>query len=121
MGLGLAHHQFSLGAGHLLRDGDGSVLHVQIRPEEGQQLSPPQSRGQFQVERSQQAPLVCLHQIGSYFLFRQDLHLPLFHLRQFAAPGGVYQDQPLRHRLLQAIVQQGVDAVDHPDAQALVL
>ena len=32
MGLGLAHYQFSLGAGHLLCDGDGSVLHVQVRP-----------------------------------------------------------------------------------------
>lgn len=53
VGLGLAHHQFSLGAGHLLRDGDGSVLHVQVRPEKGQQFSPPQSRGQLQIERSQ--------------------------------------------------------------------
>ena len=45
VGLGLAHHQFSLGTGHLFRDGDGSILHVQVRPEESQQLSPPQSCG----------------------------------------------------------------------------
>ena len=53
MGLGLAHHQFSFGAGHLLRNGDGSVLHVQIRPKKDQQFSPPHSRGQLQTERSQ--------------------------------------------------------------------
>ena len=95
VGLGLAHHQFSLGAGHLLRDGDGSILHVQVCPEEGQQFSPSQSRGQLQVEGCQQAPLIRLHQIGSDLLFRQDLHLPLLHLRQLAASGGVHQNQPL--------------------------
>ena len=120
VGLGLTHHQFSLGAGHLLCDGDSLVLHIQIRPEEGQQLSPPQSRGQFQIEWRQQTPLVRFHQIGPNFLFRQNLHLPLLHLWQFAASRGVHQDQPLRYRLLQAVVQQGVDAVEHPDAQALV-
>lgn len=39
-GLGLTHHQFSLGAGLSLRNGDSSILHVQVQPEEGQQLSP---------------------------------------------------------------------------------
>lgn len=57
MGRGLAHHQFSLGAGCLLRDGDGSVLYVQVRPEEGQQLSPPQPRSQLQIEGRQQPRL----------------------------------------------------------------
>ena len=121
MGLGLAHHQFSLGASHLLRDGDGSLLHVQVRPEEGQQFSPPQSCGQLQVEGCQQSPLVRFHQIGADLLFRQYLHLPLLHLWQLAASRGVHQDQPLRHSLLQAVVQQGMDAMDHPDAQSLVL
>ena len=120
VGFGLAHYQFSLGAGHLLCDRDGSVLHVQVCPEEGQQLSPSQSRGQFQIERSQQPPLVRFHQIGADLLFRQNFHLPLFHLWKLAAPGWVHQDQPLRHSLFQTVVQQGMDAVDHPDTQALV-
>ena len=33
VGFGLAYYQFSLSARHLLRDGDGSVLYVQVRPE----------------------------------------------------------------------------------------
>ncbi|CAN3997325.1 anaerobic ribonucleoside-triphosphate reductase activating protein, partial [Dysosmobacter welbionis] len=71
-------------------------------------------------EWRQQPPLVRFHQIGPNFLFRQNLHLPPFHLWQLAAPSGVHQNQPLRHRLLQAVIQQGMDAVNHPDAQALV-
>ena len=35
--------------------------------------------------------------------------------------GWVHQDQSFFYGLLKAVVQQGMDAVDHPDAQALVL
>ena len=37
VGLRLTHHQFSLDSLRLFRGGNGSVLHVRICPEEGQQ------------------------------------------------------------------------------------
>ena len=80
-----------------------------------------QAGGQFQIEGRQQATLVRLHQVGFDLIFRQNFHLPLFHLRQFAAPCGVHQNQPFRYRLFQAVVQQGVDTMHHSDAQPLIL
>lgn len=53
LGFWQAHHQLSLDAVYLLRDGDGSVLHVQVCPEEGEEFAPPQARGQFQIEGRQ--------------------------------------------------------------------
>ena len=49
-----------------------------------------------------------------------DLHFFLFQLRQLAALGGVGEDQPLRHRLLQAVVQQRVNTPNHSGAEAFV-
>lgn len=72
--LGLAHCQFALDTVHLFRDGDGPVLHVQVCPEEGGEFTPPQARGQFQIERCQQAAFIRFHQIEFNFTFRQDFH-----------------------------------------------
>ena len=52
------------------------------------------------------------------FLLRQDLHFFLFQLRQLAALGGIAEDESLRHRLLQAVVQQCVDAPHLSGAEA---
>ena len=60
-------------------------------------------------------------QIRADLVLRQYLHLALFQLWQAAALGGVGEDQPLRYRLLQAVVQQRVDTPHHACAEALVL
>ena len=52
---------------------------------------------------------------------RQNFHFPFFELWQLAALGGVGEEQVLRHRLLQAVVQQRVDAPHHSGAEAFVL
>jgi len=44
---------------------------------------------------------------------RQNFHFFLFELGQLAALGGVGEDQPFRHRLFQAVVQQRVNAPHH--------
>lgn len=69
-----AHCQFALDTVHLFCDGDGPVLHVQVCPEEGGDFTPPQARGQFQIERCQQAAFIRFHQIEFNFTFRQDFH-----------------------------------------------
>ena len=63
----------------------------------------------------------CFGQIRADLVLRQYLHLPLFQLRQAATFGGIGEEQPLRHRLLQAVVQQRVDAPYHASAETLIL
>ena len=53
-GLGLAHLELPVDAVHLFRHGDGHIFHVQVSPEEGQQLAPAQAAGEFQVVRREQ-------------------------------------------------------------------
>ena len=48
--LGLADHQLTVDAVHLLADGDGHVLHVQVCPQQGEEFSPSQASSQFQIE-----------------------------------------------------------------------
>ena len=43
--LGLADYQLAVDAVYLLADGDGHVLHVQVRPQQGEKLSSPQAGG----------------------------------------------------------------------------
>ena len=88
---------------------------------EGQQFTAPQAGGQFQIESGQQSSFFRFGKIQADFLLRQDLHFFLFKLWQLAALGGVGEDEPLRHRLLQAVVQQCVDAPHHSGAEAFVL
>ena len=80
---------------------------------EGQQLPSPQAGGQFQIEGREKPTALRFRKVHPDFLLRQDLHFFLFKLRQFAALGGVGEDEPLRHRLLQAVVQQCVNAPNH--------
>ncbi len=63
----------------------------------------------------------CFGQIRADLVLRQYLHLALFQLRQAAAFGGIGEEQPLRHRLLQTVVQPRVDAPHHAGAETLVL
>jgi len=88
---------------------------------EGQQFPSPQAGGQLQIEGREKAPALRFRKVHPDFLLRQNFHFPFFELRQLAALGGVGEDQPLRHRLLQAVVQQRVDAPHHSGAEAFVL
>ena len=119
--LGLADHQFTVDTVHLLADRDGHVLHIQVRPQQGEELALAQAGGQLQIECRQQPAPFCFSQIRADLILRQYLHLPLFQLRQAAALGRVGEDQPLRYRLLQTVVQQRVDAPYHAGAETLVL
>ena len=114
-------HQFAVDAVHLFRDGKRFALRVQVRPLEGQQFSPPQAGGQFQIEGRDEAPALRFRKIHSDFLLRQDLHFPFLKLGQLASLGRIGKDQPLGHRLLQAVVQQCVDAPHHSWTEAFVL
>ena len=87
---------------------------------ERQQLPSPQAGGQFQVEGREKAPALRFCEVHPDFLLRQNFHFFLFELRQFAALGGIAEDEPLRHRLLQAVVQQRVNAAHHSWTEAFV-
>jgi len=118
--LGLADYQFTVDTVHLLADRDGHILHIQVRPQQGEELAPAQTGGQLQIECRQQPAPFCFGQVRANLVLRQYLHLALFQLWQAAALGRIGEDQPLRHRLLQAVVQQRVDAPYHAGAETLV-
>ena len=87
---------------------------------EGQQFTAPQAGGQLQVEGRQKAPALRFGKVQADFLLWQNFHFPFFELWQLAALGGVGENESLRHRLLQAVVQQRVDAPHHSGAEAFV-
>ena len=116
-----AYNQFSANSIYLFRDSKRPVFNVQVRPLEGQQFTAPQAGGQFQIEGCQQSPLFRFRKVHPDFLLRQNFHFPFLKLRQLAALGGIAEDEPLRHRLFQAVVQQRVDAANHSGAEAFVL
>ena len=106
---------------HLFRDGERPVFNVQVRPLEGQQFTAPQAGGQFQIEGRKKAPALRFREIQTDFLLRQNFHFLFLKLRQLAALGRIAEDQPLRYCLLQAVVQQRVDAPHHSWTEAFVL
>ena len=114
-------HQFPVNSIYLFRDSKRPVFNVQVRPLEGQQFTAPQAGGQLQIEGREKPPALRFCEVHPDFLLRQNFHFFLFELRQFAALSGVGEDQPLGHRLLQAVVQQRVDASHHSGAEVFVL
>ena len=116
-----ADNQFPVDAVYLFRDGECPVFNVQVRPLEGQQFTAPQAGGQFQIESGEKAPALRFCEVHPDFLLRQDLHFSFLKLRQLAALGRIGEDQPLGHRLFQAVVQQRVNAPNHSWTEALVL
>ena len=114
-------HQFPVNSIYLFRDSKRPVFNVQVRPLEGQQFPSPQARGQFQIEGREKLTALRFRKVHPDFLLRQDLHFPFLKLRQLAALSGIGEEQPLRHRLLQAVVQQRVDAPHHPGTETFVL
>ena len=120
-GLGLAHLQLTVDAVYLFGHRDGHVFHVQVSPEEGQQLTPAQAAGEFQVVGRKEAAPVGLLEVSTDLLGEQHLHLLLFDLGELAPLRWIGGDQPLLHRLIQCRSEYPVDAVDEAVAQALVL
>ena len=55
----LADNKLMVDAADAFGNGKCSLLHVQIFPEQGQQFSPAQAAGQFQIERCKHAALLC--------------------------------------------------------------
>ena len=103
---------------YLLADRDGHILHVQVRPQQGKELASPQAGGQLQIEGREKPTALRFCEVHPDFLLRQDLHFFLFKLRQFAALGRVGENESLRHRLLQAVVQQCVNTPHHSGTEA---
>ncbi len=87
---------------------------------EGQQFTAPQAGGQLQIEGCKKPSALRFRKVHPDFLLRQNFHFPFLKLRQLAALGGIAEDEPLRHRLLQAVVQQRVNAPNHSGAEAFV-
>ena len=106
-------HQFPVDSIYLLCDRKRFALCIQVCPLEGQQFPSPQAGGQLQVESCKKTSALRFGEVHSDFLLRQDLHFLFLKLRQLAALGGIDEDQPLGHRLLQAVAQQRVDAPHH--------
>ena len=113
-------HQFPVDSIYLLCDRKRFALCIQVCPLEGQQFPSPQAGGQLQVESCKKTSALRFGEVHSDFLLRQDLHFPFLKLRQLAALGGIDEDQPLGHRLLQAVAQQRVDAAHHSGTEAFV-
>ena len=113
-------HQFPVDSIYLLGDGERPVFSVQVRPLEGQQFAPPQAGGQLQIEGREKPPALRFRKVHPDFLLRQNFHFPFLELRQFAALSGIAEDEPLRHRLLQAVVQQRVNAAHYSGAETFV-
>ena len=69
--LGLADHQLAVDAVYLLADGDGHIFHIQVRPQQGEELAPAQAGGQLQIECRQQSAPFCFGQIRADLVLRQ--------------------------------------------------
>ena len=98
--LWLGHHQLAVLPGHLLVYREDAALHVQVLPQQGEQLAPAQAAGQRQIEDGQYAVLLGFLQVSPYLLGRDDFHLRLFLFGDTAVIAGVIRYQPLLHRLL---------------------
>ena len=120
LGFRLGHHQFPIDAGDLLAHREDAVLHVQVVPQQRQQLPPPQAAGQLQEEHGQDAVLLCLPEIHPQLLRRDDGHLPVLFARDAAVVAGIVRDDPLLDRLLQRRREHHVDAPDRTAGQGRI-
>ncbi len=88
----------------LLADGDGSLLHVQVRPPQGHQLALANAADQLQIEHSQGVSPLRRVKVGFQILWLQGFHLLVLDFRHHAAVGGIADQQPLLHRSVQETV-----------------
>ena len=65
--------------------------------------------------------VLCCGEVDTDLFRWEGLHLLLFFGRELASSGGVVGDQPLLHRLVEALAEHGVKAADSFVAQAQIL
>ena len=97
----MGERQLPLDALNLPLYSQGASPEIQIIPPEGQDLAPAQAGSQLQQEQFKAAVLLGLDQQALDLLSRQHLHLFGAGDRRFAGEGGIFQNQPLGHRLIQ--------------------
>ena len=111
-------HQFPLDALNLPLYSQGASPEIQIIPPEGQDLAPAQAGSQLQQEQFEAAVLLRLDQQTLDLLSCQHLHLFGACDRRFAGESGIFQDQPLGHRLIQRHPAGHMTALYHPVGQS---
>ncbi len=111
--LGLAHYQLTFDAVHLLGHGDGPGLDIQVSPEKGQELAPPQARGQLHVEEVTPY-LVFPHGVQKcvQFFVGQDTFRCMACLWHRCAHGGIFSDDMRVEGVLHRLMEDGMEAVD---------
>lgn len=117
-GLGLGDRQLPLDALNLPLYSQGASPEIQIIPPEGQDLAPAQAGSQLQQEQFEAAVLLGLDRQTLDLLSRQHLHLFGACDRRFAGESGIFQDQPLGHRLIQCHPAGHMTALYHAVGQA---
>ena len=86
------------------------MICIQVRPEQGNQLTFPQTTDQFQVEHGEDISDVGGVQVG-FQVFRQErFHLHFLHLGGNAVVGRIPGDQTLFHCSLEGTVESELDA-----------
>ena len=89
-GLGTGEGQFSVGVPDiLLADEDCTVLYIQVRPEESDQLTFAESADQCQIEHWEESSGIRCVQVGFHILWPERLSLELLDLGSDAVIGGI--------------------------------
>ena len=98
-------------------NGKCSLLHVQIFPEQGQQFSPAQAAGQFQIERCKHAALLRFVQIWPDQFFRQHFHFFSHRFRGFAVCCRIAQNELFCDGLIETFPQDSEDTLHNAWAE----
>ena len=100
---------------------DRFALHIQVAPEEGDQLAFSYSADQLQEEHRQYAALVSSMEVCAEAFSREDLDLALLEFGDDTLVCWIAWDEPFLHRTAQAAVKHRVDTPDIGAAEAGVL
>lgn len=112
--LGTGDHKITRFIFHsLFADGDGPLLHVQVRPLQGHQLTLSDAADQLRAEHGQGVPPLRRVEIGFQVLRAERFHLPVLCFRHHAAVCGIADQQPLFYRPVQGTVEHDIGIVSH--------
>ena len=113
----LADNKLMVDAADAFGDGKRSVLHIQIFPEQGQQFSPAQPAGQFQIERCKHTALLRFVQIWPDQFFRQHFHFFSYRFRGFAVCCRIAQNELFCDGLIETFPQDSEDTLHNAWAE----
>ena len=113
----LADNKLMVDAADAFGNGKCSLLHVQIFPEQGQQFSPAQAAGQFQIERCKHAALLRFVQIWPDQFFRQHFHFFSHRFRGFAVCCRIAQNELFCDGLIETFPQDSEDTLHNAWAE----